>query len=198
MAIVNINKFKLLELIKKSFPTLRKPENLVDVILAGWEMQAIDLASAKSKWWFVNKGAKPHVVHDSYTKHKLLKKKKAPRVIILFYKRGKAPHGDYEIRVTLNSERRGLYMHLTVSSTAREAVANVLKLTNSSVAAIKKAMETGTIREQVDLYDKVVTELNRKKLYNNNYNYVWLGFRFLPDKYWLSNLAQKLVAQSKT
>ena len=91
-----------------------------------------------------------------------------------------------------------MYVHLTVSTTARNAVIRVLNLNSSSVRAIKQAIEQGTLRDQIDFYDKVVTELDVKKLYNKNYNYVWLGFRFLPYRYWLSVSAQNLLARAKT
>lgn len=196
MAVVNIHRTKLIEEVRTRFPNLLKPENMADVIIAAVELYALDSANGKSKWWFVNKGAKPHAVYDAYQKN-ILEKRKAPRFRLLMYKRGKAPSDKYELHRVLNFERQGLYTHLTVSSTARKAVADILNLKTSSVSAIKKEIERGTIQEQVDVYDKIVTKLGIKKLYNKNYNYYWLGFRFLPDKYWLSSLGQKLLARAK-
>lgn len=196
MAVITISRTKLVAEVKKQFPRSLKPENLADVIIAGYELNAYDSNTSKNKRAFILKGAKPNAVYSAYKKYGLLEVRKAPRIPLLFYNRGTAPKKS-EISKVLNFERKGLYVHLTVSATARNAVIRVLNLNSSSVRAIKQVIEQGTLRDQIDLYDKVVTELDVKKLYNKNYNYVWLGFRFLPYRYWLSILARKLLARAK-
>jgi len=196
MAVVNISRTKLIAEVQKQFPRSLKPENLADVVIAGDELNAYDSSTSKNKRAFILKGAKPNSVYTAYEKYGLLDVRKAPRIPLLFYKRGPAP-AKSELSNVLNFERKGLYIHLTVSNAARNVVAKILNLNLVSVRAIKQTIEHGTLREQVDFYDKVVTELDVKKLYNKNYNYVWLGFRFLPYRYWLSNLARKLLARAK-
>jgi hypothetical protein len=58
-------------------------------------------------------------------------------------------------------------------------------------------MEQGTLQYQVGVYDKVFSKLEEKHLYNKQYGYFPLGFRFIPDKYWLTKLAQQLLAKAK-
>ena len=163
MAVVNIQRTKLINEVRKQFPKLRKPENLTDVIIAGYELHAYDSTTSKNKRSFILKGAKPNSTYDAYKKHGLLDVRKAPRIPILFYNRGKAPEKS-EISKVLNFERKGLYTHITISNTARNFVARVLHLYSSSVSAIRRTMEQGTLRNQVELYDKVVTTLEVEKL----------------------------------
>ena len=194
MAIVNISKSKLIVQLHQIFPKVRKPENLADVLLAGVELYATNSTSPRTRWHFVNKGVKPHAFSEAYTKYGLLDRKQAPRIRILRYMRGTAPRDDNAMKQSLDYERQGLYTHLTISSTAKSTVADALSVTNS-VSAIKNVMEKGSARQQVEVYDKIFSLLQMKGQYNKSYNYVMLGFRFLPDKYWLSSLAQRILAK---
>lgn len=193
MAIVNISKIKLIREIQKRFPKIRKPENYANVLLAGVELHATNSNNGKTRWQFINAGAKPSSFSGSYSKYGLLDRKEAPRVRILKYGRGTAPRNDSAMKQALEYERQGLFTHLTISATARKTVADALNVRNS-ISAIRNMMETGAIRQQVEVYAKIFSLLQVKGQYNKNYNYVVLGFRFLPDKYWLSTLAQRILA----
>ncbi|MCV0372753.1 MAG: hypothetical protein K5793_04275 [Nitrosarchaeum sp.] len=194
MAIVNISRAKVSEEIQREFPTMRTPESYADVLLAAVQLHATDMANPKTRWQFLNQGVKQHAFSQAYAKYGLLDRKEAPRVRILKYARGPTPKGDAELKKALDFERHGLYTHLTISSTARGTIADELGVRNS-VTAIKTAIEHGSIRQQVDIYAKIFFLLQTKGQYNKSYNYVLLGFRYLPDKYWLSNLAKRILAK---
>ena len=194
MSIINISKTKLIGEIHQRFPKLRTPENYADVLLAGVSLFATDSTSGKTRWQFVNAGAKPHSFSEAYKKYGLLDRKEAPRVRILRYTRGTAPKGNSALKQALDYERKGLYTHLTISPTARNTVAIALNV-RSYVSPIRDEMEKGSIMQQIDTYDKILSLLQIKGQYNKSYNYVMLGFRYLPDKYWLSDLAERILAK---
>ncbi len=108
-------------------------------------------------------------------------------------KRGSAPKDDAELRLTLSFERRGLYAHLMSSTRARTLIAEYLFLNTNSINAIKNAMEKGTLQDQVSTYDRLFQKLEQNGLYNKSYGYYPLGFRFVPDNYWLSALAKSVL-----
>lgn len=197
MAIVNVNRARLVEEVHKDYPNLRLPENIADVLIAAVELGAFGLTSSKSRWWLINSGAKPHAVETAYKTCRLLDKKKAPRVRILRSKRGRVPTSPSERRGLLEKERTGLFRHLTVSTTTKKIVANILQLQTDSLMGIRRVMEKGDLQEQIDIYDKVISELERRRAYNQVYDYYWLGFRFLPDKYWLNDSAKKLLERTR-
>ena len=197
MSVVNSLKARFMQELKKEFPRMQKLEDIADVLIIGQELGAIDEANRKKKWDFVRKGAKGTAVYRAYRPYRLLDKKQAKRRAFVMYMRGGNLKNDVDTRNALSKERRGLYAHLLVSATARTVVANVLGLPTNSLFAIRRALESGTVQEQLIKYDKAVNQLILEKIYDKSYDYYWMGFRFLPDKYWLSKTALMLLSRAR-
>lgn len=176
---------------------MRNVEDIADVLIAGNQLGALDAANGKKKWEFVQQGAKGNAVYSAYSKYKLLQKKKSERRAFVMYMRGGRISNDNDIRIALNREKRGLFAHLIASPAARVAAATALSLQSTNLDEIRKRLEKGSIMEQLVAYGKVVSYLTIKRIYNKNYDYFWLGFRFIADKYWISNLGLKLLSQSR-
>lgn len=194
---VNIQKKKLMEELSKQFPRMRNVGDISDVLIAGNELGALDAANGKKKWAFVQKGAKDNSFYSAYGKYKLLQKKKSERRAFVMYMRGGRISNDNDIRIALNREKKGLFAHLIASHVARDAAAAALSLQSTNLDEIRKRLEKGSIMEQMVTYGKVVSYLTIKKIYDKNYDYYWLGFRFIADKYWISNMGLKLLSQSR-
>lgn len=184
----------LIKEIKRIFPKIRKPENLASVLLSGMILNAIDIQSGKTRWQFVKNGANLYFFREAYKKYKLLERKTAPRVRFLKYMRGTSPKGNNEIKNSLEYERQGLYAHLSINPKSRGIVAMTLKLSATDMVSIQNEMEQGNVIRQVDVYDKVFQALLSTGQYDKTHNYVWMGFRFPPDKYWLSILGKRMLA----
>jgi len=196
MASLNVDKTKTLRNISKAFPRLRKPDNIAKVIYAGLALNAVSKKDARNRGAFETEGAPSYGVTVSY-KLKLLDAKKAPRIQILIHKRPGYPRPKIlsERATLLKKERAGLYNHLLNDNEALKSVVEFLELPKgSSVVAVRNRMETGDTDEDITRYDGVVKQaLEDKGLYKKDFDYYWMGFRHLSYKYWLTQVALKLV-----
>ncbi len=192
MASININKDKIRENVVKEFPSLTKPENIVDLIATAVELDAVSQDNGITRAEFQAKGVKPYVVALG-AKLVVLERTKVSKFRFLIVERGSRPKTSIETARALQLEREGLYKHLLHSAPAATTAAQVLKLPEgSSVLSIKKAMEIGTVQHQIDLYDKVFSALKDRRLYDETYDYMRICFRRKAARYWLSKLGKKL------
>ncbi|MFY3740259.1 MAG: hypothetical protein HMLIMOIP_000688 [Candidatus Nitrosomirales archaeon] len=193
----NIDREKILDELTSMYPRMRKPEKIRSAILAALDLNATTRTNAKTKWQLEKAGAEPNSVYAACRKYRVLERYTVPRVPIPRYGRGKAPRNDSEWRIALERERPQLYKHLQDDKRARDLTIYVLGLPEgSTVSAIEKDMESGTIQQQIRLYDIVVSRLEAKKLYNKYYDYRWMGFRFRPDRYWLSSIGMNIMRKA--
>lgn len=197
MALVSSPRIRVAQELKKVFPRMRNTENMADVLLAGQELGATDEVNRKKKWEFVKKGARSSTVYSAYKKYHLLDKRRSERRAFVMYMRGGSLKNDSDTRKALNRERPGLYAHLIANTTARAVVAKALSLSDTSLGMIQRTLERGTISEQRNIYGKVVSYLTLKNLYDKSYDYYWMGFRFLADRYWLSKSALKILSNAR-
>ncbi|HJU14238.1 MAG TPA: hypothetical protein VJ792_07270 [Candidatus Nitrosotalea sp.] len=197
MALVGSPRIRLAQELKREFPKMQKSEDIADVLLAGQDLGAVNDSNRKKKWEYVKKGAKGSTVYRAYKKYRLLEKRKSERRAFVMYMRGGSLKNDSDTRNALGRERRGLYAHLLASAAARTAVAESLSLPTNNLGLIQRTLERGTIAEQRNTYGKVVNHLTLKNLYDKRYDYYWMGFRFIADRYWLSKLALKLLSKAR-
>jgi len=173
---------------------MQKTDDIADVLIIGRTLNAINDVNRKKKWNFVLGGASSNAFYRAH-RYNLLDKQKSKRIAFVMYMRGGRLKNKYETHNALQRERLNLLKHLAASSTAREVIANILSLPTSNLSAIRNALEKGTVEKQLETYGKVVNHLILKKKYNKKYDYYWMGFRFLSDKYWLSKSALRILAK---
>ncbi|MGI0074159.1 MAG: hypothetical protein ACREA3_10155 [Nitrosotalea sp.] len=197
MSVINSPKARLMQELKKDFPRMRTLSQTADVLLAGEKLDAVDEAHQQTKWEFIKNGANDNAFYPAYKKYRLLDKKEKEQKVYFKYERGGRLDTDREIYAALQRERRGLYAYLIVSSTARTVVANALALPTNNLGLIRKTLESGDVQQQLHKYSKVVAALGAKNLYDESYDYYWMGFRNVPHHYWLSKLALKLLSKAR-
>ena len=71
-----------------------------------------------------------------------------------------------------------------------------MSLSTNSLNSIKQELERGDSQYQLVTYGKVVNHLIIEKKYNKNYDYYWMGFRFIADQYWLSDIAKRILSRA--
>ena len=180
--------------IRKVYPRLRNLSDTADILLVGENLGAVDESHRKTKREFVKAGAADNAFYSAYKKYHLLDKKEKELKVYFKYDRGFRIDTDHDLYVALRRERQGLYTHLTTDSAARTVVAETLSLPSNNLGIIKKELESGTIHYQRDKYSKVVSALGNQNLFNEEYDYCWMGFRNVPHHYWLSKFALKLLS----
>jgi len=174
---------------------MQKIEDIADVLITGLQLKAINEINFKKRWNFVKQGVSENAFYRAYKKYNLLDKRKSARKAFVMYMRGIRLKNKHETHDALKRERLGLLKHLAASFSARKAVAIFLYLPNHNLNTIRQMLEKGTVEEQLVVYGKVVNHLILNKKYNKNYDYYWLGFRFIADKYWLSKSALRILAK---
>ena len=199
MSVINSSKTQLMLNLKKQFPRLQIVSDMADVLLAGQMLMAIDEFHKQKKWAFLRKGAKDNAFYSAYKKYGLLEKKEKERKVYFEYKRPNSIHlnSNQAILKALRIERIGLYKHMLIDPRVRNAIVTVLKLPSRDLNIIKKALERDDVYKQLGTYGKIINFLISKKLYDVRYDYYLIGFRNVPHHYWLSELALKLLSDSK-
>lgn len=185
---------RLIHELKRIHPRMRKTDDIADVLIVGKKLNAINEINPKKKWNFVLNGINSNAFYRAY-RYQLLDKQKSVRRAFVMSMRGIRPRNKHETRNALHQEKLGLFRHLAASITARNAVAYILSLPTNNFSAIRRMLDQGTVEKQLGTYSKVVTHLTLKNLYNKRFDYYWMGFRFIADKYWLSKSALRLIAK---
>ena len=174
---------------------MQKREDIADVLLIGRNLNAVNESNRTKKWKFVLKGVTSNAFYRAY-KYNLLDKYQSIRIAFVMSMRGLRLKDRNDTREALKKERVGLLKHLEASSTARNSVSTFLSLPSSSLSLIKQELEKGTSQDQLVTYGKIVNHLTLEKKYNKNYDYYWMGFRFIADQYWLSTLGRRILSKA--
>lgn len=190
-----LSKIKLIRELKKVFPKMQKHDDIADVLLIGETLNAVNESSRTKKWKFILRGATSNAFYRAYN-YNLLDKRKSVRRAFVMCMRGIRVKDRNDTRKALKKELTGLLKHLASNSTARNSVATYLSLSSSSLSLIKQELEKGTPQDQLITYGKVVNHLILEKKYNKNYDYYWMGFRFIADQYWLSDIAHRILSKA--
>jgi hypothetical protein len=197
MAVVTSPKIRVMQELRKEFPRMKSVSGIADVLIAGQKLDAVDQAHQQTKYEFLKNGADEKAFYPAFKKYHLLDKKEKEVKAYFAYLRGGNLYTDREKHTALLRERRGLYAHLIVSSAARTLVANILSLSTNNLELIRKSLESGDIQQQVNTYSKVVGIMGAKDLYDERYDYYWMGWRNKPHHYWLSKSALNLLSKAR-
>lgn len=191
----HIPKKRVIDELKKAFPRMQKYDDIADVLLIGRILDAVNESNRTKKWKFVLKGVTSNAFYRAY-KYNLLDKHKSKRIAFVMSMRGIRLKDRKDTYEALKKERIGLLKHLASSSVARNSVSSLLKLSSNSLSLIKQELEKGTSQDQLATYSKVVNYLTIEKKYNKNYDYYWMGFRFIADQYWLSGISRRILSKA--
>ena len=197
MAVVTSPKIRVMQELRKEFPRMKSVSGIADVLIAGQKLDAIDQASQQTKYEFLRNGADEKAFYPAFKKYRLLDKKEKELKAYFSYKRGGNLYTDREKYAALLRERKGLYAHLAASSTVRTLVANILALPTNNLELIKQSLESGDTQQQVNTYSKVVGIMSAKGLYDERYDYYWMGWRNKAHHYWLSKSALMILSKAR-
>lgn len=191
-----VSQKRLLDEITSLFPTTRKPESYVDVIIAVDKLKAYDKESSKRRKHFGD--LKNNAFSKCHKEMGLLEKfedgdssispiSDRDNVVFKF---------DYAQEV-LNIEKKLLLKHIKDNSKVKEICIDVLKLPkSSSTTTIKQKMDDGNIFKQSSTYEKMFEALKKKRIPSTGY----LKFRVRPipvPTYYLSRKAQNILIKCK-
>ena len=190
-----ISKRKVIDELKKIFPKMQKHDDIADVLMTGRNLRAVNESNRTKKWKFVLRGVTSNAFYRAY-RCNLLDKHLSERRAFVMSMRGIRLRDRKDTYEALKKERVGLLKHLASSSIARNSVASFLDLASNSLGLIKQELERGISQDQLATYGKVVNHLILEKKYNKTYDYYWMGFRFIADQYWLSDIAKKILSKA--
>ncbi|MCV0398368.1 MAG: hypothetical protein K5785_00070 [Nitrosarchaeum sp.] len=199
MSIINTSKTKLMFELRKKYPRLQIVDEIASVILAGEALGAIDETRKRKRWEFIKNGAKDAAFYAAYKKYGLLVKKEKELKRYFEYKRPHANRLDNNTAIlnALKYEQTKLYAHMLSDHNVRNAIVKTLSLPSKDLTSIKRAIEKGSLYEQLNVYGKILRFLMDEKLYHQRHDYYIIGFRNIPHHYWLSKVAIKLLADAK-
>lgn len=181
---------KLILEIRNNFPTIRKPEDYVNIILEGIRLKALDRNSSKRKSKFrkikTNAFSKSHKVLKSLIKidnmdHSVSPMSERDAVVFNFTK----------AQLTLNHEKNLLLKHIDTNKKVKDLSIKILKLLKTSTTnTIRIKLDEGDIFKQGSTYEKVFNTLKDNNIKPSGY--LWFGIRPINiPKYYLSDKAQK-------
>jgi hypothetical protein len=192
MASVSANYNRILANVVKRFSRLKKPKNVADLIDAAVQMNATSPDGGVTSKQLQAEGVKPYAIALA-VRLAILARTKVSKFRFLIVERGPRPKTPMETNRALQKERSGLYDHLLHDTNATAIAAGILSLPQgSSVMSVRRAMESGTIQHQIDLYDRVFEALKDQGLYDEEYDYLQMCFRRKAARHWLSILGNNL------
>ncbi|HJW20098.1 MAG TPA: hypothetical protein VJ571_06035 [Candidatus Nitrosotalea sp.] len=197
MAVVTSPKIRVIQELRKEFPQMKIVSGIADVLIAAQKLDAVNEAGQQTKWEFLKNGADEKAFYPAFKKYHLLDKKEKKLIAYFAYGRGGNLYTDREKYAALLRERKGLYAHLIVSSAARTLIANILALPTNNLQLIRESLESGDSQQQINAYSKVVGIMGAKGLYDERYDYYWMGWRNKPHHYWLSKSALMLLSKAR-
>ena len=181
---------------KKTFPSIRKPEDYANVIQEGLRLGAVDRPSAKKRRQFLESGVvKDSIFALSYTKFVILISiRNAERnPVIHSARRGRYLYDIHDARALLDLENSLLLRHVNSDYHVKAIVLRSLKLPHSSASdAIRNKLSAGDVFHRATVYRKIFDDLSRNAIPRKGY--MWAGVVTTPvSRYYLSPKAHGII-----